>query len=236
MKHIKSGLIRMPGLILCFILVLVSAGAWAQQRTVTGTVTDVGRQPLPGVTVVVMGTTIGTITDANGQFSISVPANAEALQISFVGMRAVEVPLTGQSNIEITLEEESVGIEEVVAIGYGTVRKSDLTGSVVSVGAEEIAAYPSINAVQALQGRAAGLQIASNNGEPGATQRIRIRGGTSISASSDPIFVIDGFVGGSLPPPEDIQSIEVLKDASATAIYGSRGANGVIMVTTKREG
>lgn len=224
----------MPGLILCFILVLVSAGAWAQQRTVTGTVTDVGRQPLPGVTVVVMGTTIGTITDANGQFSISVPANAEALQISFVGMRAVEVPLTGQSNIEITLEEESVGIEEVVAIGYGTVRKSDLTGSVVSVGAEEIAAYPSINAVQALQGRAAGLQIASNNGEPGATQRIRIRGGTSISASSDPIFVIDGFVGGSLPPPEDIQSIEVLKDASATAIYGSRGANGVIMVTTKR--
>ena len=119
-------------------------------------------------------------------------------------------------------------------IGYGTTRKSDLTGSVASVKAEELTAYPSLGSVQALQGRAAGVHITSNNGEPGAGYKVRIRGGTSINASSDPVYVVDGFVGGALPPPEDIESIEVLKDASATSIYGSRGANGVIMVTTKR--
>jgi TonB-dependent starch-binding outer membrane protein SusC len=235
MKRKKDGIKRIRGLfVLCLFLIIATAGAYAQQRTVTGTVTDNNRQPLPGVTVVVKGTTTGTVTAADGSFSISVPANAEALQISFVGMRAQEIPLAGRTNIAVTLEEETIGIEEVVAIGYGTVRKSDLTGSVSSVSAEEIAAYPSISAIQALQGRAAGLQISANNGEPGASQRVRIRGGTSISASSDPIFVVDGFVGGAMPPPEDIQSIEILKDASATAIYGSRGANGVIMVTTKR--
>lgn len=227
-------MIRVPGILLCLLFIMAITGAWAQQRTVTGTVTDATRQPLPGVTVVVKGTTIGTVTDTDGEFSINVPADAQTLQVSFVGMQAQEITLDGRTNIAVTLEEETIGIEEVVAIGYGTVRKSDLTGSVSSVSSEEIAAYPTLSAVQALQGRAAGLQISSNNGEPGASQRIRIRGGTSISASSDPIFVVDGFVGGVMPPPEDIQSIEVLKDASATAIYGSRGANGVIMVTTKR--
>jgi TonB-dependent starch-binding outer membrane protein SusC len=234
MKKRKLGIIRVTGVFLCLLFSMAITGAWAQQRTVTGTVTDINREPLPGVTVVVKGTTIGTVTDVNGEFSINVPANAETLQVSFVGMQAQEIPLAGMTNIAISLEEETIGIEEVVAIGYGTVRKSDLTGSVTSVSSEEIAAYPTLSAVQALQGRAAGLEISSNNGEPGATQRIRIRGGTSVSASSDPIFVVDGFVGGIMPPPEDIQSIEVLKDASATAIYGSRGANGVIMVTTKR--
>ncbi len=234
MKKRKIGMIRVPGILLCLLFIMTITGAWAQQRTVTGTVTDDDRQPLPGVTVVVKGTTIGTVTDTDGEFSINVPADAQTLQVSFVGMQAQEIPLAGRTNIAVTLEEETIGIEEVVAIGYGTVRKSDLTGSVSSVSSEEIAAYPTLSAVQALQGRAAGLQISSNNGEPGASQRIRIRGGTSISASSDPIFVVDGFVGGVMPPPEDIQSIEVLKDASATAIYGSRGANGVIMVTTKR--
>ncbi|MFW6290146.1 MAG: SusC/RagA family TonB-linked outer membrane protein, partial [Mariniphaga sp.] len=234
MTQKKSGTIRAHGLYLCLLLILITSGVWAQQRTVKGTVTDVNRQPLPGVTIVVTGKTIGTVTDTDGEFSINVPADAESLQVSFVGMKAQEIPLDGRTNIAVTLEEETIGIEEVVAIGYGTVRKSDLTGSVSSVSSEEIAAYPTLSAVQALQGRAAGLQISSNNGEPGSSQRIRIRGGTSVSASSDPIFVVDGFVGGAMPPPEDIQSIEVLKDASATAIYGSRGANGVIMVTTKR--
>jgi TonB-dependent starch-binding outer membrane protein SusC len=234
MKKRKIGMIRVPGILLCLLFIMAITGAWAQQRTVTGTVSDANREPLPGVTVVVKGTTIGTVTDANGEFSINVPADAQTLQVSFVGMQAQEIPLAGRTTIAVTLEEETIGIEEVVAIGYGTVRKSDLTGSVSSVSSEEIAAYPTLSAVQALQGRAAGLQISSNNGEPGASQRIRIRGGTSVSASSDPIFVVDGFVGGVMPPPEDIQSIEVLKDASATAIYGSRGANGVIMVTTKR--
>ncbi len=234
MKKRTSGLLRVRSILLCLLFIMVIPVTWAQQRTVTGTVTGVDGEPLPGVTVVVKGTTIGTVTDGNGEFSLNVPADAGTLQVSFVGMQAQEIPVAGRTNIAVTLEEETIGIEEVVAIGYGTVRKSDLTGSVSSVSADELNAYPALSAVQALQGRAAGLQVTSNNGEPGASQRIRIRGGTSINANSDPIIVVDGFVDGIMPPPEDIQSVEILKDASATAIYGSRGANGVIIVTTKR--
>lgn len=204
------------------------------ERQITGFVSDQDGQPLPGVTVVVKGTTTGTVTNGEGEFSLTIPGNAETLQFSFVGMKVQEVAVDGKITFTVMMEEETIGIEEVVAIGYGTVKKSDLTGSVSSVGSEDLSAYPSIGAVQSLQGRATGLQITANNGEPGASHKVRIRGGTSINASSDPIFVIDGFVGAALPPPEDIQSIEVLKDVSATAIYGSRGANGVIMVTTKR--
>lgn len=205
-----------------------------QQRTVTGRVTDSRNEPLPGVTVILKGTSQGTVTNADGNYSLqNVPAEG-TLVFSFVGMRTDEVYVGDQTNINITLEEDAIGLEEVVAVGYGTVRKSDLTGSVSSVSSEQLTAYPSIGAVQSLQGRATGVQITANNGEPGASYKVRIRGGTSINASSDPIFVVDGFVGGAMPPPEDIQSVEVLKDVSATAIYGSRGANGVIMITTKR--
>jgi TonB-dependent starch-binding outer membrane protein SusC len=205
-----------------------------QQQTVTGRVTDSRNQPLPGVTVVVQGTSQGTVTNVDGSYSLAnVPAEG-TLVFSFVGMRTEEVYVDSRTNIDISLEEDAIGLEEVVAVGYGTVRKSDLTGSVSSVSAEQLTAYPSIGAVQSLQGRATGVQITANNGEPGASYKVRIRGGTSINASSDPIFVVDGFVGGAMPPPEDIQSVEVLKDVSATAIYGSRGANGVIMITTKR--
>jgi len=205
-----------------------------QQKEVSGRVTDSGGLPLPGVSVIIKGTTIGTVTNSNGEFSLRVPQNAEILQFSFVGMKPQEILIGERTSFSVVMEEETFGIDEVVAIGYGTIKKSDITGSVSSVGSDVISAYPSIGAIQSLQGRAAGLQITANNGEPGATQKVRIRGGTSINASSDPIFVIDGFVGAALPPPEDIESIEILKDVSATAIYGSRGANGVIMVTTKR--
>ena len=215
-------------------LVVIAPRKELQQRVVSGIVTDTRNQPLPGTTILVRGTNVGTVTNANGEYSIvNVPEGA-VLVFSFVGMQTQEVIVGDRTSINVIMEEETIGLEEVVAIGYGTVRKSDLTGSVSSVASDVLAAYPSIGAVQSLQGRASGLQITANNGEPGASYKIRIRGGTSINASSDPIFVVDGFVGASLPPAEDIQSIEILKDVSATAIYGSRGANGVIMVTTKR--
>ena len=200
---------------------------------ISGTVTDETGQPLPGTTVTVQGTTLGTVSDLDGKYSLSVPEGA-TLVFTFIGYQTQRVQVGNQTVLDIRMVEDASSLEEVVVVGYGTQRRSDLTGSVASIKAEELAAYPAINAVQALQGRAAGVQIQANNGAPGADMKVRIRGGNSINASSDPIFVVDGFVGAAMPPPEDIASVEVLKDASATAIYGSRGANGVIMVTTKR--
>jgi TonB-linked SusC/RagA family outer membrane protein len=205
-----------------------------QERTITGTVTsEEDNSGLPGVSVIVKGTSVGTVTDIEGAYTLGVPDNS-TLVFSYVGFVSEEVVVGNQSVVNIVLTPDLTQLEEIVVVGYGTVKKSDLTGSVSSVKSEELTAYPALGTVQALQGRAAGVQITSNNGEPGASFKVRVRGGTSINASSDPIYVVDGFVGAALPPPEDIESIEVLKDASATAIYGSRGANGVIMVTTKR--
>lgn len=201
---------------------------------VTGQVTDENGAPLPGASVLEKGTTNGTSTDVNGNFKLSVMGANSVLVFSFIGYTTQEIPVGTRTNINVTLAPDTRTLSEVVVVGYGTVRKSDLTGAVSSVKAEDLTAYPAIDAVQSLQGRAAGVNIMANNGAPGSTMKVRIRGGTSINASSDPIYVIDGFVGGALPPSEDIESIEVLKDASATAIYGSRGANGVIMVTTKK--
>lgn len=206
----------------------------SKQVEITGQVLDVKGVPLPGVTVVIKGTARGTITDAKGNYSLSNVPDDATLIFSFVGMKMQEVNVTGKTTINVTLLDDYVWIDEVVVIGYGTIKKSDLTGAVVSVKSDQLVSFPVSGAVQALQGRAAGVQISSINGNPGGSMKVRVRGGTSINASSDPIFVVDGFVGGILPPPEDIESIEILKDASATAIYGSRGANGVIMVTTKK--
>lgn len=202
---------------------------------VTGTVTNEKNEPLVGASVQLKGTAKGTIADVNGNFRLELSDSEKegTLTVSYVGYEIQEVPIQGKTNIKVALNE-SKSLSEVVVVGYGSVKKSDLTGSVSSVKAEQIAAYPAAGLTQALQGRAAGVQIQANNGDPGATFKMRIRGSSSINASSDPIFVVDGFVGGQLPPPEDIESIEVLKDASATAIYGSRGANGVVMVTTKQ--
>ncbi len=213
----------------------VKTDKYQYQNIITGKITSENGDPLIGATVVVKGTTIGTITDIDGSYSLSnIPSGDVTLVFSFIGYISKEVVPNGSTLINVTLKEDVVGLEEVVVVGYGTVKKSDLTGSVSTVGSDEIAAYPTLDATQAIQGRAAGVQITANNGEPGSSYKVRIRGGTSINSSSDPLYVIDGFPGGTLPPAEDIESIEVLKDASATAIYGSRGANGVIMVTTKR--
>lgn len=207
----------------------------AQDVNVKGTVgSSSDDEALPGVTVTIEGTSKGTITNVEGAFSIMASPD-DLLVFSFVGYETQSIKVGNRTFIEVALIDDIKSLEEVVVVGYGEVRKSDLTGSVSSVKAKDITAYPTLSATQALQGRAAGVQIQSNNGgQPGANLRIRIRGGTSINADSDPLIVVDGFVGGEMPPPEDIASVEVLKDASATAIYGSRGANGIIMVTTKR--
>jgi len=203
-------------------------------RSVTGKVTGAKGEPLPGVTVVVKGTSSGTITNADGSYTISnIPDNA-ILVFSFVGMKSREVLVGNQTNINMILEEETIGIGEVVAIGYGTVRKSDLTGSLSSIESEKISAFPATTVSQALQGRASGVHVIQNTGRPGAGLQIRIRGTNSIKGDNSPLWIIDGFPGDeSMLNLSDIEGIEVLKDASATAIYGSRGANGVILITTK---
>lgn len=201
---------------------------------ISGRITDENGEPLPGANILEKGTTNGTTSDVNGSFSLTVAGESSVLVFSFIGYTTQELPVGRQTSFSVQLQPDYKTLSEVVVVGYGTVKKSDLTGAVSSVKGEDLTAYPAIDAMQALQGRAPGVNISATNGAPGSPMKVRIRGGTSINASSDPIFVVDGFVGGAMPPPEDIESIEVLKDASATAIYGSRGANGVIMVTTKR--
>lgn len=209
-----------------------------QQRMISGKVTDSRGQPLPGVTVVVKGTTQGTVTDANGEYTLAnLPAGA-TLSFSFVGMYPQEVVVGDQTVINISMTEETFGIEEVVAIGYGTVKKSDLTGSVASVNSERLLDKPAFNVAQAISGKVAGVKIVERTGAPGGNPMIRIRGTNSINSDNSPLVVVDGVVGVAnaltILNPNEIESIEVLKDASATAIYGARGANGVILITTKR--
>jgi TonB-linked SusC/RagA family outer membrane protein len=208
----------------------------AQQKTITGTVTSATDNiPLPGVNVVVKGTSIGASTDFDGNYSIKLEGNDAILSFSYIGFVLKEVSVGTQSTINVALAEDVAALDEVVVVGYGSQKKSDITGSVSSVKSEDLTAFPVLNAEQALQGRAAGVVVQSNNGgEPGAPISIKIRGNTSINASSSPLIVVDGFVGASMPQANDIQSMEVLKDASATAIYGSRGSNGVVLVTTKK--
>jgi len=169
----------------------------------------------------------------DGRFSLEDVNENAVLIFSYIGYQTVEIPLDARQHIEVTMIADSELLDEVVVVGYGTVKKSDLTGAVSVLSEEKLTAYPSMNVLQSMQGRAAGVTIQSINASPGGDFKIRVRGQTSINANSNPLFVVDGLVGGVMPPPEDIASIEVLKDASATAIYGSRGANGVVMITTK---
>lgn len=205
-----------------------------QQRSVAGKVTDARNQPLPGVTVIVKGTTRGTVTDADGSFSFVIPNDAEVLQFSFVGMKPQEVSIDGRTTILVVMEEESIGIEEVIAVGYGTMKKSDITGSVSSVPMELIKNQPVRSLEDMLQGRVAGMTLTRTSGQPSAETKIRVRGPNSINGNNAPLYVVDGVIGGSIGSVHDIASVEVLKDASATAIYGERASNGVILVTTKR--
>lgn len=208
----------------------------AQEKTINGNVKDANGVPLPGVNVLVKNTTRGAQTDFDGNFTISAKTG-EILVISFVGMKTTEVAVDSKSNYSITLQEDAAQLDEVVVVGYGIQKKRDVTGALVSVNSEDIASRPVNNAVEAMQGKAAGIDISSNE-RPGQVGSIRIRGQRSITGSNSPLYVVDGIPlnsgGIDFINPTDIESIDVLKDASATAIFGSRGANGVIIVTTKK--
>jgi TonB-linked SusC/RagA family outer membrane protein len=213
-----------------------TVGSSQQSGTVKGKITDATSAPLPGVAVIVKGTTIGTVTDIDGNYTISsVPQNA-VLQFKFVGMKQQEISVGNNATINVTLQDETVGIEEVVAIGYGTAKKRDVTGAVGSVRAETIVRSNPVQPAKALQGQLAGVNVNKVNSRPGSDYTIDIRGVHSISFSSEPLIVIDGVMGGKLNTlnPSDIETMDVLKDASSAAIYGARGANGVIIITTKK--
>jgi len=220
--------------LLALFVILTGAQLFAQK--VTGVVVDDSNVPLPGVTVVVKGTTNGVITNNDGNYSISTSdANKDVLLFSFIGFETKEVKINGSKVINVQLKTSVLQIEEVVAIGYGTVKKRDVTGSVASVSGKQIAEIPVANVAQALQGRLPGVSVNSQDGRPDASISIRVRGGGSISQSNDPLILIDGVPGNiSDIPSEMVESIDVLKDAASTAIFGARGANGVVLVTTKR--
>ncbi|GCC50071.1 SusC/RagA family protein [Chryseotalea sanaruensis] len=207
----------------------------SQSKPIKGVVKGDDGVALPGVTVVEKSTpSNGTVTDADGNFSISVREGA-TLVISFIGLKTQEVAVGSQTSIEVTMETDITQLSEVVVIGYGTMKKSDLTGSVVSIGGDDLKKVPVASVAESLTGRLAGVQVTGTEGSPDAEVNIRVRGGGSITQSNQPLYIVDGFPVNSINDitPSDIESINVLKDASSTAIYGSRGANGVIIITTK---
>jgi len=233
----KSSLSKILALSLFFMAFNVF-GVFAQNKPVTGTVTagDDGSK-LPGVSVLVKGTQNGTVTNANGVYTINAPANA-TLVFSYVGYASQELPINGRPTINVILNDDAQALQQVnvVAVGYGTARRQDVTGSIASVSSEQLAKVPVTTTDQALQGRAAGVQVTNNDGAPGAGVQVQIRG-IGTFGSSDPLYVVDGYpITGGLSQinPNDIASIDILKDASATAIYGTRAANGVVIITTKR--
>ena len=235
-------------LILCLYNLCSTYPVFAQQasRTVTGKVLDENKQPMPGVAILIVGTTSGGTTDFDGNFTLSVPAGNNELQFSFIGYETVKMPIPANNNIRLQMKPQTMTLDDVVVIGYGTSRKGDLTGAVANVSSKDFNEGMISSPEQLINGKIAGVQIMSNSGSPTAGSTIRIRGGASLNASNDPLIVLDGVpleIGGisgnnsnflSLINPNDIESMTVLKDASSTAIYGSRASNGVIIITTKK--
>ncbi|WP_373511081.1 SusC/RagA family TonB-linked outer membrane protein, partial [Persicitalea sp.] len=263
MKFLLSGrCMRTPGpnkqkaSLLAFLFLFFTYSAFAQDIPVTGKVTAQDGSGLPGVTIQVKGTTIGSTSDVNGSYSIAnVPSNG-TLVFSFVGMKAQEVAVNNRTSISISMLEDAAALEEVVVIGYGTVKKKDATGAVAAIGAKDFNKGVITSTEQLLQGRVAGVAVTQSSGEPGSGINVRIRGTSSVRGGNGPLFVVDGVPlagndvsgGGSAGGlgsssarnplnflnPDDIASMDILKDASATAIYGARGANGVVLITTKK--
>jgi TonB-dependent starch-binding outer membrane protein SusC len=208
-----------------------------QQKQITGTVKGKDGSPLPGVNVVITGTTQGTITDIAGKYSIPGTPGAKSLTFSFIGMEPQEISIGTSTEINVTMAESAIGLEEVVVIGYGSMKKSDLTGALSSISPEELLKRHPVTMEQGLQGMAAGVQVVRTSGSPEGGTSVRIRGTATINNSAEPLYVVDGIMVGTnanFLNPNDIEAIEVLKDASSTAIYGARGANGVVMITTKK--
>ncbi|APZ45415.1 SusC/RagA family protein [Polaribacter reichenbachii] len=222
-----------------FLIVFISLLAnnmFSQTITVTGTVIDVKDEtPLPGVSIIIKGTTKGVQTDFDGNYNIKVDGSTDVLVFSYLGFKTKEVKVNGLKTLNVSLEESSQQLDEIVVIGYGSARKSDLTGSVVNISGSDLAKQPIANVGEALSGRLAGVQVLSTEGSPDSDINIRIRGGGSLTQDSSPLVIVDGFPVNSISDvsSSDIENITVLKDASSTAIYGSRGANGVIIITTK---
>ncbi|MFZ4545981.1 MAG: SusC/RagA family TonB-linked outer membrane protein [Bacteroidales bacterium] len=232
---LKQIIYRAKSLFLLLAMLLLETAVFGQERRISGTVSDeLTKETLPGATVVIKGTTKGASTDINGKFTLEVGPNDVLLAITFVGYEPKEVSIGSQNNYSIFLTSSKVMLSELVVIGYGTVRKSDLTGAVGSVKAKELTKVTSLSPEQSLQGKVAGVQVTSTSGAPGATPSVRIRGVGTFNNSS-PIYVVDGVILDNISflNTADIASMEILKDASATAMYGSRGANGVILITTK---
>lgn len=219
------------------LLVAATLGASAQSKAVSGTVLDKQGETIIGATVKVKGSDKATVTDIDGKFKLAGVGAGSLLTVSYVGYQTATVAVKGQTALKVVLEEDDKTLSEVVVVGYGVVKKSDVTGALSRVTEKQIKERPVQNALQAMQGKAPGVDITSNT-RPGELGEIRIRGNRSITADNDPLYVIDGIpmVAGSVADvnPNDIESMEILKDASATAIYGSRGANGVVLITTKK--
>ena len=239
---------------------IMSLQAFAQEKAITGKVVDEKGAPLPGVTVIIDGTTKGTITNGDGDYSLSVSSDNDVLVFSFIGYQVQKIKLNGRAKIDIKMIPDIFNLEEVVAVGYGTMKKSDLSGASVSMGEDDIKGSVITNLDQALQGRAAGVSSVMTSGAPGSSASIRVRGQSTINSNAEPLYVVDGVIlqgGGTsggdwglgdklgngsistISPlstlnPSDILSVEILKDASATAIYGAQGSNGVVLITTKR--
>ncbi|MDD3895369.1 MAG: carboxypeptidase-like regulatory domain-containing protein [Syntrophomonadaceae bacterium] len=186
--------------VLQLLIILPVLYVHAQETSIGGKVSSIDNHPIAGVTVVIDGTLVGTVTDADGRFSLKIPADSKKLVFSFIGMKSKEVLITSSTNYNVMLEEDTYSLEEVVAVGYGTMKKSDLTGSVTSVRSDEINAFPATSVLQALSGRAAGVQILQNTGAPGASISVRVRGTNSIKGGNEPLYVVDGFpISGSNP-------------------------------------
>jgi TonB-linked SusC/RagA family outer membrane protein len=228
-KRIKQGILFI------FFLAVSSLSLSAQQKTISGTITEASTgEPVIGASVIVKGTSTGTVSDIDGNFTVKVPENGKILVVSYIGFTTQELPIN-KTNFSIALTENTSTLDELVVVGYGTMKRKDLLGAVGSVTGSAIAAVPVASVSEALTGKLAGVQITTTEGSPDAEVRIRVRGGGSITGDNQPLYIVDGFPVSSISdiPSGDIESIDVLKDAFSTAVYGSRGANGVVVVTTK---
>ena len=217
---------------LCMLFACI--GISAQIRTVTGTVTDADHEPMVGVSVLVKGSTNGTMTDVDGKFTLNVSPKS-TITVSYIGYVTQNVAVGDKTHLDIVLKEDNLELDEVVVVGYGTQKKSDLTGSVSSVSADDIKGLATSDAAAALQGKAAGIQILNTSGAPGAGASIRIRGYSSNSGNLGPLLIVDGLKVDNIQylDPSMIESMEVLKDAASAAIYGAQAGNGVVLITTK---
>src|SRR5690554_1217442 len=247
MQTKRISLFKQPWIVLIALILPLQVFAQAGSRAITGIVLDENNEPMVGVTVIVPGTTTGTATDINGGFSLVIPATATELEFSYIGYESMIVPVTG-NRVEVRMSPDINVMDELVVISYGTRRRGDLTGAISSVSEKDFNQGMISSPEQLVNGKIAGVQIVNSGGSPSAGSTIRVRGGASLNASNDPLIVLDGVpmeIGGSvsgsgnflsLLNPNDIESMTVLKDASSTAIYGSRASNGVIIIETKKGG